>query len=354
MEDLCGSNLPVGGQAAQLIGITLTIVSFWSQSRLCVGSELDEVRNNASLMPSRLHSYQFTGMFEAKEDNPKRKPVVNSAKFYQSGSSLRVESDAVAPSGIKIDPLVRRVIFAYNGSRYQWFMAGRETLSFSNQCRHPNLYWLPNPVLLPYLWLVGPKGNWSDIKEKNVWIKKFDGARYEGEQTENGVTYAVVSMLLDKDALDEHKGVIVRIWFAKNLGYYPLKFVEYKAEHPWVTMQVTRFTTLDAEGGNLVFPLAIKITAVPPNGVDMNWTISDVSIKVNQPIDEALFTLSPSIAKNVIDYDKDLKKLTQPNSETNYVPQPSPWRGRLLIINCTALAALVGCFVYRRMRRRKK
>lgn len=337
-----------------LIGIIFAIVSFFSQPLLCVGSELDELRNNASLMPSRLHSYQFTGTFQAKEDDPKREPVVNSAKFYQSGSSFRVESDAVARPGIKIDPLVRSVVFAYNGSRYQWFMAGRETLSFSSQCRHPNVYWLPNPVVLPYLWLVGPKGNWSDIKERNVWIKKFDAAHYEGEQVENGVTYAVASMLLDKDAVDEHKGVIVRIWFAKDLGYYPLKFVEYKNERPWVTMQVTRFTTLDADGGKLVFPLAITITAVPPNGVDMNWTISDVSIKVNQPIDEALFTLSPSIAKNVIDYDKELKKLVQPHLETNYIPQPSPWRGRLLIISCTALVVLVGCFIYRRMRRRRQ
>ena len=343
-----------GASGVRVVVITLATVSFWCPPLVCRCAELDEVRDNAWLTPSRLHSYQFSATFQAKEDDPEQNPTEYSAKFYQSGSSYRIESNAVGLPGVKIDPLVRSTVFAYNGSRYQWFMAGRETLTFSSQSRHPNLYWLPNPVTLPYLWLAGPKANWSDIRGKNIWIEKFDTARYERDLVQNGVTCAVVSMPLDKDATDEHKGVIVHVWFAKILGYYPLKFVEYKDKHPWVTTEVTRFTTVDADGETLVFPLAITTKIEPPGGATMNWTLSDVSIQLNRPIDETLFTLSPSIAKHVIDYDQELKTLVQPHSETNYAPQPSPWRRRFLIINCTLLALAAGYFTYRRMRRWKK
>jgi hypothetical protein len=338
-----------GGARVGVIAIILASLGLWCQSLLCEGSELDDVRNHASLMPSRLRSYQFTARFEAKEDDPKRHPTINSAKFYQSGGSFRVESDFVELPGVKIDPLARSTVFAYNGSRYQWFMAGRETLSFSSQLRHPNLYWLPNPVTLPYLWLAGPKANWADMKDAQVWLKRFEGARYEGEVIEKGVTFAVISTPLEVEP-----GVIVRVYFAKDRGYYPLKFVEYKDGSPWVTTEVTRFTTFEVDGGTLLFPLAITTKVEPPDGAKLNWTVSDVSIKVNHSIDEALFTVSPSVAKSVIDYDKDLKKLAQPRSEPNYVPKPPAWRGRLIVINSIVLAAVIGYFIYHRMRPRKK
>jgi hypothetical protein len=116
---------------------------------------------------------------------------------------------------------------------------------------------------------------------------------------------------LPKDYWRE-EGFIYHLQGKDYLLYYPLEYVEYKEKRPWVTSQVTRFTSLEADGGKLVFPLAITIKIEPPGGVGIDWTISDASVKVNHHIEEDLFTLSPSMAKSIVDYDDVLRKCQNP------------------------------------------
>jgi hypothetical protein len=160
--------------------------------------------------------------------------------------------------------------------------------------------------------------------------------------------------------LDQESGVVVRIWFSKNQWFYPLKFVEIKEGRPWVTTDVNRFTTLDVEGGMIVFPLDITTTIEPPGGAQLQWAIDEASIRVNHRIEEDMFTISPSLAKTVIDYDKELATLSQPQPKHQisgdgirktppemHSSQPSSWRYPLLIFNAAVIITLVSYLTYR-------
>ncbi|MDR3198416.1 MAG: hypothetical protein LBU34_11165, partial [Planctomycetaceae bacterium] len=96
----------------------------------CSASELTEICQQASILPGRIRSYQFSAKSELKlpSENEDKTDIV---KFWQSGDNIRVESKMIVPSGKKVDPIVAGAIYAYNGSLYQWCIPGRETLSFS-------------------------------------------------------------------------------------------------------------------------------------------------------------------------------------------------------------------------------
>jgi hypothetical protein len=225
-------------------------------------------------------------------------------------------------------------IYAYNGSLYQWAIPGREALSFSKQCRHPNLYWGANPILVPYSWLATGVVNWSDLKDRERWLAQFDKARYEGKKTENNKIFDVVSFPYTPN--DENPFAIeqIHVYFSKETGYYPLKSVYYaKNKQLLGHVEVLQYTLLDIDGQKTVFPLVVT-----GENSKFTITIDESSIKVNQHIDEDLFTLSPSMAKDVYDYDEELKKL-EPFSDTsdvvntsgNTVP-PSRWTWKRISI----------------------
>jgi cell division protein FtsL len=287
-----------------LIATFFVAVVIGGVSSVCMGANLNEIWQEASKLPSQISSYQFEGKFDAKEGDPKRKPVTHLGKFWQSGSNFRVESELVIPHGMVVDPLVKGAVYAYNGSKFQWFMPGREALSFSNQSQHPGLYWLPNPVMLPYSWLAASKTNFSDIKDKKLWSSRFKEAQHDGSRTVNGIACELV--ILPKEENQDK----AYVYFAKDLGYYPMKT---KIIHgtSFMTVEVTQHTTLNTDDGVVVFPLSIVTKQVDDKGKEMvsvEWTILAPSIKINHRLDDDLFTISPAVAKTVTDYDKELQK----------------------------------------------
>lgn len=319
---------------------------------LSQAEELNDIRNKASLLPKLLQSYQFTAESNATPEHGT--PIRNRITFYQSGSNLRSECEKIGnrPSAHKNE--LSRVISAYNGSRYQNFFDDRKTLTFSNTCRFSNPYWLPNPLIIPYLWLTDSMGmNWSDLKNQDLWAKSFSEARYEGQSREGEFACEVVSM----PYLDRKAGIRVKIYFAKELAYFPIKYVgESSAGKQVLSVEVTKHKIIDSDGSRIVFPLAITMKENVPQVTVDYCTIAEESIKVNQPIDDELFTLSPSMAKIVDDYDKNIQNQknaqNRPPLDVSSLPTPAGGHKWLLAGNVTLLVVLLSVFCYRRWRRR--
>ena len=73
-------------------------------------------------------------------------------------------------------------------------------------------------------------------------------------------------------------------------------------------MIVTKYKTIDCDGEKVVFPLVVTSTEEDAHVTTIQeWRIKEGSIKVNQPIDEDVFTLSPAMAKFVDDFDKNIQ-----------------------------------------------
>jgi hypothetical protein len=292
----------------QVILVTFLVCNLESLAR---ADELDDIRDKASLLPKLLQSYQFTA--ESNVTPERGNSIRNRVTFYQSGSNLRSECEKIGnpPSAHKNE--LSKVISAYNGSRYQNFFDDRKTLTFSNVCRFKNPYWLPNPLIIPYLWLTDSMGmNWSDLKNQDLWAKSFSEAHYEGQSREGDFTCEVASM----PYLDRKAGIRVKVYFAKELAYFPIKYVgESSAGNQVLSVEVTKHKIIESDGSRIVFPLSITMKENVPQVTVEYCTIAEESIRVNKPIDEELFTLSPSMAKIVDDYDKNIQN--QKNREVD-------------------------------------
>lgn len=319
----------------------------------CSATELTEICQQASLLPGRIRSYQFSARMEMNFSSGKKTDIVN---FWQSGDNIRVESKMVVPPGKKVDPMIAGAIYAYNGSLYQWAIPGRESLSFSKQCRHPNLYWGVNPILVPYSWLATGVVNWSDLKDRKRWLAQFNKARYEGKKTENNKTFDVVSFPPPPN--DENPLAIeqIQVHFSKDTGYYPLKLVVYgKSKQLLGYMEVLQYTLLEIDGQKTVFPLVVT-GEQGTGGNKFMMTIDESSIKVNQHIDEDLFTLSPSMAKTVYDYDEELKKVepaSEPYSDTIVPPRRWTFKRIFAIVVIDAIIITLLIILIRRQRKKK-
>jgi hypothetical protein len=332
--------------------LVFLFILFFDFLCFCNASELTEICQQASALPGRIRSYQFSAKIELNASPDKKTDIV---KFWQSGDNIRVESKMVVPPGKTVDPIVMGAIYAYNGSRYQWYIPGREALSFSKQCRHPSLYWVTNPILMPYGWLASGVVNWSDLKDRERWLAQFEKARYKGKKTENNKTFDVVSFHPPPNAEDLLEVEEFHVYFSKDLDYYPMKLVAYgKNKQLFSTMEVLQYTLLKIDGQKTVFPLVV--IGVEGNN-SLTMTIEESSIKVNHHIEEDLFTLSPSIAKTVYDYDEELKKI-DPASESysDDIVRPSKWTRKrffVLIVANIIIVTIIIILVYKQRKGKK-
>ncbi|MDR0611840.1 MAG: hypothetical protein LBG58_17165 [Planctomycetaceae bacterium] len=275
-----------------------------------VAAELEDIHQTALQMPVILRSYQFS--FSLR-DNP-NSTTCQKVDVWQSGSNIKTNNIWILPEGEKFDPLISDTEYAFNGIDYQWFIAGHQALTFSKKCRHPTPYWTPSPLMYPYYWIAGQQTNWSDIKDRVKWDMRFKEARYVGQKNENNIHFEIVSFSFPQMNMDK-----VHVYFAKNLNYYPLKFWGYKAGYnngsPVLEVQVTQFKTFDVNGMLFVFPLNVElhVGTNEEDSINMYWTVFESSIQINPQLDEDLFTISPSRAITVTDFDKELEKGVTPS-----------------------------------------
>ena len=323
---------------------------------------LKEIFQSASQMPSFLKSYQFSFTLRGGESDP---PQYQKVDVWQSGSNIKTISTWVFPDGEKMDSLLEPFEYAFNGTDYQWFSTGRTTLTFSKKCRHPTPYWTPNPLMCPYDWLMGQQANWSDIKDIAKWEARFKEAKYLGPKVVDGVHLEAVSFPFLRMNVGTNMGKVY-VYFAKDLNYYPVEirgFVEgLNYGLPVLRARVIRYKTFDVDGMLFVFPLSIEVhDGADDEGeelLEMYWTVDESSIKINPQLDEDMFTISPSRATTVTDYDKMLEDgLWLPSDDVaddgrDIVPEPLPeplpkrtWNTQktiaVVVVNLVLLALLI-------------
>lgn len=314
-------------------------------------------------MPPLLRSFHYTFLSKStpptpEGDEPKKYIIAQLVTVWQAGHEIRTETAVYPekPGGKVDDPLFSEgFVYAYNGLKYQWFSPGKETLVFSDRCRHPSPYYIACPLIYPYQWLGGQQVNWSDIKDPERWLKRFEGAKYVGEEKAasyrpktikirvpsttgsatqyreetlysyveeekgEGLTFDVVSMPHQQMDADDFLTCEVKVYFARELGYYPLKWsVRGQKKEGTITMdfRVTDYRVFDVDEQKLIFPYATKLELLgkekgKKKGEGMMQKFATEEgirpLQVNIPLNEELFTISPSLAKTVTDFDAEIE-----------------------------------------------
>lgn len=289
------------------------LLFFFELLSFCEASPLDKICQEASQMPLLLQSYHCAFLNKSSVSDRPGELAVMRLTIWQSGHNIRTRTDYFPKKGQTLDSLTSKgFIYAYNGEHYQWFSPGREALTFSERCQHPTPYWTPNALLVPYRWLVGPEANWSDVKDPERWLNRFKEVQYIGEETENGITFDVISL----PHLQIKSSERMKVYCARELNYYPLKWVfpfQKNGLNGIMEANVIKYRIFDIDAKKLIFPTIVQLLISGQNGNEViklgtDFYLDEVltPLQINPKLDDELFTISPSLAKTVTDFDAEI------------------------------------------------
>lgn len=280
--------------------------------------KLDDLAMRAIALPQYCNTYQFSAVItEVTGDNLEPKKTIR-GKFWQDGNFLRSEIDIdrrSTPAGrLNAGGELGPVVSAFNGEKYQVFIANQSTLTFSSKRRTDNPYFYPNPLLIPYLWLSRDPASmtWVDIKDPQLWIEMIGRATDEGVQDVDGVACQVLSL----PYINENSGIRAKAYLASEMSYLPVLFEGHdNAGKKQLSVKVTKTKEFVADGIRLWLPQRIEAREYQEPHLIRTITIDPASLLINEVIDEDLFTISPAIARVVDDYDENITN--QPPIGTN-------------------------------------
>lgn len=169
-------------------------------------------------------------------------------------------------------------------------------------------YVVGTPQIYAYQWL---RHNQKDFRldvvmDPAVWDDRFRNAIYIGSVNEDGHEFESVDF---PQALGNRDPCIYRVYFARELGFLPLKYFRHRlgSNELSTTMEINRYKVLNLETGKVVIPLALNYRETRADRVSkataMNITVDEATLKVNASVDETLFTLNSAPGVDVYDVD---------------------------------------------------
>ncbi|MBC7820337.1 MAG: hypothetical protein IAG10_25925, partial [Planctomycetaceae bacterium] len=195
---------------------------------------------------------------------------------------------------------------AFNGLRQQYLDAnhrlrlktGPEGASYTNT----------TPQQYMFMWLRSGADDlrWDSIQNRELWQRRFAEASYVGAIPQDGRTLEIVDF---PQKVDGVKPCAYRVFFARDLGFTPIKYIRRVSAttETSTTMEVTELRTIAKDSQEHVLPLALSITESRADGVSLKQrltiTVGEKSLKINEPLDESLFTINPALAKEIYDVD---------------------------------------------------
>ncbi|MFO1063821.1 MAG: hypothetical protein U0892_08165 [Pirellulales bacterium] len=288
---------------------------------------LDFIRDEAYSHVEDISSLQYA--FHVKDDNGWHAE----AQFFADQTRFRVNRKDLAGMQVKgerIDPITSAS--AFDGLRQQ-YLDTNGRLRLKNGCEGAS-YGIGTPHVDVYSWLRrGPEDlRWDIICNQDLWKERFAEAEYIGAISENGRTLEIVDF---PARLEGQKPCTYRVFFARDLRFFPIKcFRRVSATtETSTTVTVTDFKSIEKDGMTIILPTTLTYSESHADGVSMKQqrttTVAVNSLKVNEPIDEAVFTIDNKEAKEVLSVQDQASIGTQSESPhppienaATYTPAP--------------------------------
>lgn len=332
-----------------LIMYAALVVEPQPEERLDAAS-ITDVLSAAAANQNSIKSYEFSGNYR---DTGKLSSGIDRQFWYrQSGDNFRMESH---PLRLEDREKSTEVISAYNGQQFQQFYPQPSLLTFSVENRFPSPYMELNPLCIPYFWVSEkPFQNWSKLQSPEMWQNIAKSARIVRRERVSSAQCVVIELnyptpLLGTDGKLE-------VFLAQDCGYFPIRVQSLASSiqnHGKVEVNILDHQTIASDGRSVVMPTQIEWIEHDVNGELINnkkWVIEPNSIKVNTVFPEEIFTLSPSMAKTVDDYDFNMKRYIE---EGIITPASQPIESRRnysiwLAANLVAIVVLMLAFIVRK------
>jgi hypothetical protein len=303
--------------------ITGFVTPFCLLQRSSLADELDAILRHGCVMPRRLSSIEFTS-------SGSHNGVARNYRYYTQGNNYRQELTIGNSDGGNL------LIAAYNGRYYQDYLGRSKALSKSDHPMRSRKVAFDNPLIVPYQWLLDSSADptWTSVKDPKVWEALRSTAVLVGRETVEDQP----CVILELSGQSEYSA---RVALATNLGYLPLQYVVRSPEGTPVSfMHVRSYKSFVVDGETLWVPTDVEKRQIAYKGITVasqsRYSIIPATLKVNQPIDASLFTLSASNARVVREVDKPNSHPTAQRGSLGYVA------GAIgAIVICVLAAALV-------------
>lgn len=309
----------------RVIYFVVFAVAFISLASSTLADELwQQIINANRANVARIHSFDF--VCEFSEDQNEKWYFRIRQKDGMTRADVRVDSQGNGP----------RMIYAYNGERFQNFNAQLDVLSFSGTNRFPNQYGGFCPVLLPYLWVLGETDKtWSELKDPAVWFaakpKKERGNRTDSSGRE----------LVDFDVQTSSSiANSFAVSFLPSKSFFPM-ILRAEKEGKWLQIETEQIGEFDLGDGQMFYyPAVLTMSATEP---DPTYRFKLSNVRINHQIPDQVFTLSHSIAKRVDDYDRNMKRYRNEGAlvDPTGVPDVNPNRWLFLLVIGGLVVAMV-------------
>ena len=361
-ELVCGHGISfenVGYVAFKLTTAATVVLLFFS----CLGNlyaiDIDEIASVGSEHARLLESIEFKVSTGGPYDY----------HFFLEGDKFRTElfhvkmATGLPPGLDKSDPasLSKKrpsEIFTYDEKDYyrKAIRKGKEVIShgiYLSQMKGLLTGYCCSTFLNPYSWIMYNEKDYGlgVICNKKAWKNALKGAEYLGDEK-----------ILDIDCIhlvcSLSEGSKLHLWLAKEYGYSTMKYQTLSKDGELIcSVEVLEYKLYNlSEPPKKVLISTKMLERQPTHGKEYNFEIKKGTLKVNQGIDDNLFTLTPSHnTLNYVDLDKQMQKIADRENgvkpvEGLDVKGKGFWILRISLI--VSGFALIGIVIFRKLARR--
>lgn len=279
-------------------------------------------------------------------------------RFLLEEDRFRTERNDV--TGLRPGRAPENSISAFDDKRSQFFSESQSRLILKDGAVDSQ-YTMDAPFTKVFAWLRRPglPLRWNELRNPATWTQRFGEAQYIGSSEIEGTPVVVVSF---PNLSLPNLPCEYRVSFAPTLGYLPLAYERKVVSTGKLAsrMQVTRWSEHTIDSTVYAIPLEVTFEQSDADGVSlahsMTMKIAPDSLKINEDIDDELFTIPRSIATHVHDVDEHQRAFARA-SVPPHAPTPiaeRPRRSSAFIVGIVAtnlvFLALFGIFWLRRRR----
>lgn len=225
-------------------------------------------------------------------------------KFVSKGSKYRSEVSFYDFSADKntIE------ITAYNGNLYQRLHKREEPILYISRHTKPmNPYNNLNPLLAPFIFAFSKSAHLKIDMFQNpqTWLSLSEKVTGIGSER-NMFGYEGILLKFRKSESLGEKDIHYKVFFAKELNYYPIYWEGINHLNQRVEARVLEIRKYNSESGEVIVPIHIEGKEYFENGKIAQTSLMKIdpqTLKVNQPIKDEIFTIPLSQANKVFDSD---------------------------------------------------
>ncbi|APZ95141.1 serine/threonine-protein kinase [Fuerstiella marisgermanici] len=266
-------------------------------------ARLSEIRSQAYTRLSSIRSLAYR--FEVKDSEGWH----SKCEFFAERVRFRLNREDVTAGELGG---MMKMASAFDGTQQQTFDGPRDQLRLKTTIEGAS-YGVMIPQTYVYAWLLSGKDNhrWDTILDDQVWQQRFREANYIGEITEDGHTLDIVDF---PQRINVATPCTFRVYFDRDLGFLPVRYFRQTVARNELstTMKVTHHKAFTIDGKQIVIPLKVDFSETQADGVswrgETTISVDEDSLRVNEPLDESLFTLSRTDGvDHIYDMDHDWK-----------------------------------------------